>query len=188
MNLLILVVHQLLYQGMFVAKNLLLKKKLGKSIRGKNREATVAILFFVIFIGLSLAYASKIFTWGYVAILPEDFTTIIATTFLISSLLIALLALIGLRDSWRVGVQENQKTELITSGIYAFSRNPYFVSYLLLFAGYTILLSNLVLLGLSIIGFISIHMMILKEEEYLRATHGEVYIKYCEMTARYLLF
>lgn len=187
MHLLILIVHQLLYQGMFVAKNFLLKKKLGKSIRGKNKEATVAILFFVVFIGLSLAYASKLITWGNVNVLPAEITTIVATTFLVSSLLVALFALIGLRDSWRVGVQENQKTELITSGIYAYSRNPYFVSYILLFLGYTLLLSNLILLGLTVAGFISIHMMILKEEQYLRSTHGEAYKEYCEKTARYML-
>jgi len=82
---------------------------------------------------------------------------------------------------------ENQKTKLITSGIYRFTRNPYFVSYLLMFASYTVFLQNLILLGLSILGFIFVHTMILREEKYLYSVHGDNYVRYTSKVPRYLI-
>jgi hypothetical protein len=38
-NLLIIVVHQAVFQGMFFAKNIVLHRRLGVPIRGTNREA-----------------------------------------------------------------------------------------------------------------------------------------------------
>ena len=93
----------------------------------------------------------------------------------------------NLQDSWRVCVLENQKTELITSGIYRFTRNPYFVSYLLMFAAYTVLLQNLILFGLSIVGFLFVHKMIMKEEEYLYSVHADAYVQYKMKVPRYII-
>ncbi|MDM8541375.1 hypothetical protein QUF90_09820 [Desulfococcaceae bacterium HSG9] len=40
---LVILLHQLIFQGMFVMKNIILHRKIGKQIRGKNIEATVSI-------------------------------------------------------------------------------------------------------------------------------------------------
>ena len=93
----------------------------------------------------------------------------------------------NLKDSWRVGVLEDQKTELVTTGIYRFTRNPYFLSYFLMFAAYTVLLQNLTLLGLSILGFLFVHKMIMKEERYLYSVHGDVYVEYKTKVPRYVI-
>jgi protein-S-isoprenylcysteine O-methyltransferase Ste14 len=61
------------------------------------------------------------------------------------------------------------------------------VAYLLLFAGYTVALQNLVLLALSLIGFGMVHAMILREEKYLTRTHGDTYLHYRQRVPRYLL-
>ena len=41
--------------------------------------------------------------------------------------MLGILALIAMRNSWRVGIKYDQKTDLVISGIYRFSRNPYFL-------------------------------------------------------------
>ncbi|MEH6518883.1 MAG: hypothetical protein V7742_19565 [Halioglobus sp.] len=46
--------HQLLFQGMFFAKNILLERRLGQPIRGFNLEANLSIAFFVLFISVAL--------------------------------------------------------------------------------------------------------------------------------------
>ena len=94
--------------------------------------------------------------------------------------------MVNLKDSWRVGVLEDQKTELITSNIYRFTRNPYFVSYFLMFASYTVIQQNLILLGLSLLGFLLIHKMIIKEEKYLYTKHGDTYLQYKKKVPRYI--
>lgn len=40
---------------------------------------------------------------------------------------IFLTSVLTMRDSWRAGIPDRDKTELITSGIYAYSRNPAFL-------------------------------------------------------------
>ncbi len=102
------------------------------------------------------------------------------------SLLIAAASLFHLGDSWRVGVLEEQKTQLVTTGIYAHSRNPYFVSYIIMFAAYTILAQSAILLAMLLASVALIHAMIKKEEQYLLASHGQAYEEYMQNVGRYL--
>ena len=184
---LLILIHQLLFQGMFFAKNFILKHKLGKPIRGFNLEANLSISFFVLFIGLSIYLAMSGGNPGGLNLIPASIAGLIGLLLMLANLAVGLASLKDLGDSWRVGVIEEQQTRLIESGIYRFTRNPYFVSYLLMFAAYTVLLQSLVLLVLSFIGFGMVHAMILKEEKYLAKTHGEVYQQYRRRVPRYFL-
>ncbi len=67
------------------------------------------------------------------------------------------------------------------------SRNPYFLSYLFMFAAYTVLLQNILLLGLSVIGFMLINSMVNTEEKYLQRVHGEAYLQYKRKVPRYFI-
>ena len=42
-------------------------------------------------------------------------------------------SVLTMRDSWRTGVPDDKKTELVTSGIYAYSRNPAFLGFDLIY-------------------------------------------------------
>ena len=183
----IILLHQLLFQGMFFTKNLLLRMKLRKPIRGNNREASLAVAFFVLFIVIALYLAWTDSDFGALRIFPDTVSTGLCLLLLGFNMVVAALSLKDLGDSWRVGVIQEQQTELIESGIYRLTRNPYFLAYLLMFAAYIVLLQNLVLLALSFIGFFMVHSMILKEEAYLKTTHGQAYRDYQRRTPRYLL-
>jgi protein-S-isoprenylcysteine O-methyltransferase Ste14 len=119
--------------------------------------------------------------------MPASIALLISLLLMLANLAVGLASLKDLGDSWRVGVIEEQQTQLIESGIYRFTRNPYFVAYLLMFAAYTILLQNIILLVLSCIGFGMVHLMVLKEEQYLATTHGEDYQQYRARVPRYFL-
>ncbi len=183
----IILIHQLIFQGMFTAKNIYLRRNTRKQIHGKNKEAVNFIFFSALFIGVAFASAFLEQPLGKVQLLSSFFSMTLGILLLSLNLIISIASLISLRDSWRVGILEDQKTELIVTGIYRFTRNPYFLSYLLMFAAYTILLQNLVLLGLSIAGFFLIHKMIRKEEEYLYSVHGDAYIRYKRDAPRYII-
>jgi len=183
----IILLHQLLFQGMFVIKNVMLYKKLGMQIRGKNAEATASIAFFTLFIVLAMLIAVFKPAVGEVHVLDNVLSFAAGLLLLLLNLLLSAASLIGMRDSWRVGVLEDQKTELITTGIYRFTRNPYFVSYLLMLIAYALILKSMILLGLCVIGFLLVHRMILKEETYLRSVHGDEYAEYQKRVPRYLL-
>jgi protein-S-isoprenylcysteine O-methyltransferase Ste14 len=183
----LILLHQLLFQGMFVAKNLVLRRRLGQPIRGANREANRAIALIAVFITLSLALSLGLLTLGHINLLPTGAARGIAIALLAANLLVSAASLRDLGDSWRVGVIEEQQTALVDTGIYGRSRNPYFLAYLLLLAAYTVLLQNVLLLLLSLLGFYMIHAMILREEEHLARLHGEEYEKYRRTVARYFL-
>lgn len=180
----IILLHQALFQGLFMAKNISLKIKLGKPIRGNNAEANRAVGFFILFIALALYLAATDRGSGIPAF---GLITGLSLALLGLNLIVAIASLRDLGKSWRVGVIEEQQTTLIEEGIYRYSRNPYFVSYLLLFAAYTLLLKSMLLLVLSLIGFALVHAMIRREEAYLDRVHGQTYLRYKQRVPRYLL-
>lgn len=187
-NFLIILIHLILFQGMFFAKNILLSRKLKIRIRGRNREASVAIMFFGFFIVCSLVVSCIDNPIGYLDLPGSLLITGAALILLVINLIVSATALLAMKDSWRVGVIEEQRTELVEKGIFKVSRNPYFVSFLIMFIAYAMLLQNAVLLVLSVIGFYLVHSMILKEESYLENVHGGKYLEYRKRVPRYLIF
>ena len=91
-----------------------------------------------------------------------------------------------MRDSWRAGIQDRDKTELITSGIYAYSRNPAFLGFDLMYLGTFLLLGNWLTGLCSAFAILTLHLQILQEERFLEAAFGEPYRRYRTQTARYL--
>lgn len=184
----IILLHQILFQGIFIYKNLFLRKKLGIEIRGRNVEALAAQVLFAGFIAVALGISLFDITFGQILIVNQDATLTIALILMVLSLGISAASLIHLKDSWRVGVLENQKTELITTGIYSYSRNPYFVSYIIMFVAYTLILQNAILLVFLFVNLAINHKMILKEEAWLQSNHGEKFLTYKQHVPRYLIF
>jgi hypothetical protein len=90
---LLILIHQLLFQGMFVAKNYLLKHKLGKPIRGFNLEANLAISFFVLFIGVSLYLAMSGGNPGNLNLLPASMALLIGLLLMLANLAVGLASL-----------------------------------------------------------------------------------------------
>ncbi len=161
------------------------------NIRGKNIEATSSILFFGL--TFTIVFLSLLFSRVKNLLIPIEFFSnnyfiALGVLLLFFNLIVASLALIQMKDSWRVGIKESDKTVLIKEGIFGYSRNPYFLSYILLFIAYTILIANVAVLISSLISVFFIHKMILKEEEYLEKIHRENYINYKKRVPRYFIF
>lgn len=95
------------------------------------------------------------------------------------------LATITMKNSWRVGIPD-EKTALVTNGIYRWSRNPAFVGFDLLYLSMCLLFFNIPLLVVSVWAAVMLHLQILQEEDHMRKTFGEDYIAYMKQTFRYL--
>ena len=93
-------------------------------------------------------------------------------------------AIICMKTSWRVGIPE-EKTNIITSGIYKISRNPAFVGFDLLYISILLIFFNIPLLIVSIWAFVMLHLQILQEEKWLKETFKEEYITYSNKVRRY---
>lgn len=99
---------------------------------------------------------------------------------------IFLLSVLCMKDSWRAGIPDKDKTKLVTTGIYKYSRNPAFLGFDFMYIGVLLMYGNLLTLGFSIFAMVMLHLQILQEERYLESTFGAVYKEYKSQVFRYL--
>ena len=100
--------------------------------------------------------------------------------------LIFLISVLCMKDSWRAGIPDSGKTELVTDGIYAYSRNPAFLGFDLQYVGVLLLYCNLLTAAFTAFAIAMLHCQILQEERYLTAAFGEEYLEYQRRVFRYL--
>jgi protein-S-isoprenylcysteine O-methyltransferase Ste14 len=93
----------------------------------------------------------------------------------------------NMKDSWRIGIDSEMKTALITGGLFSFCRNPIFLGMLLALAGLFMVTPNALTLIFWLVGNILIQLQIRLEEEYLSRQHGEQYDEFCKKVPRRLL-
>lgn len=93
-----------------------------------------------------------------------------------------------MRDSWRAGIPDADKTTLVTKGIYRLSRNPAFLGFDLIYIGTLIAFFNWVHLAFCLFAVVMMHLQILEEERFLPQAFGKSYAEYRQRTARYFLF
>ncbi len=101
---------------------------------------------------------------------------------------IFIIAMVTMRDSWRAGIPEKDKTGLVTDGIYRFSRNPAFLGFDLMYTGILAAFFNYLHLIFVLYAVIMLHLQILQEEKFLTATFGDTYTEYKKKTGRYFIF
>lgn len=95
-------------------------------------------------------------------------------------------AMLTMRDSWRAGVTE-EKTALVTQGVYEFSRNPAFLGFDLVYIGVLLGFWNPPLFLLTVFAVTMLHLQIIWNEEPAMIGHfGESYKAYQKRVCRYL--
>ena len=100
--------------------------------------------------------------------------------------LIFLISVLCMKDSWRAGIPDRDRTELVTDGIYAFSRNPAFLGFDLQYIGVLLMFCNLLTAAFTVFAVSMLHLQILQEERYLTAAFGPEYLQYRRHVLRYL--
>jgi protein-S-isoprenylcysteine O-methyltransferase Ste14 len=96
-------------------------------------------------------------------------------------------AQLAMGASWRIGVREDERTELIQQGPFRWVRNPIFTFMVVAAAGLVLLVPH----GLSVLAMLCLALAAqlqvrCAEEPYLRRAHGERYIAYCRRVGRFL--
>ena len=177
----------ILFYAIYFAKMLAQRKRgiqtrqLGKGKTGEIRlvEVVLSIATFVI---VPIQLLSLIFGWNF----APGFLRIIGIFLGFAGDFLFLAAVITMRDSWRAGIPSEDKTELISDGIYGYSRNPAFLGFDLMYIGILLAYFNALMLPFTILTVVALHLQILQEEKYLSGAFGMEYMNYRERTARYL--
>ena len=89
-------------------------------------------------------------------------------------------------DTWRIGVNRNEKTSLITNGPYRKIRHPIYSFQLLMLLGVCVLLPSPLFLATLAFHFVCVILKARDEEAYLTSVHGAVYREYTPRTGRLL--
>ena len=150
-------------------------------------------IFLVIFILFISELVKPAFNFTY-SVLPEFLTQkvfnyislkVLGTALITISLIFMAFTLYNFSKSLRFGMDSKNLGKLITTGIFSISRNPFFISIILYFAGIALIYPNLFFIAMAVLTTISIHFFILKEEEFLRKNYEEEYKKYTKNVMRY---
>ncbi|TFV45439.1 isoprenylcysteine carboxylmethyltransferase family protein [Blastococcus sp. TF02A-35] len=93
----------------------------------------------------------------------------------------------GMGASWRIGVDDAERTELVTSGVFAHVRNPIFTAMVLAQAGMVLLVPSWVGAAALLALVVAVQLQVRAvEEPYLSRVHGRTYAGYAARTGRFL--
>ena len=145
-------------------------------------------VFFAAGIALSLAAAlGEAAGWVPPLWEPGSATTVVGSVVTLTGIAATYVAQVSMGDSWRIGVQEGERTRLVAEGPFAVVRNPIFSCMLLTAAGLVVLMPN----SLSVASFLALLIAVdlqvrFVEEPYLLRIHGQQYRDYCSRVGRFL--
>jgi protein-S-isoprenylcysteine O-methyltransferase Ste14 len=115
-----------------------------------------------------------------------EFAPWIGVAFCTAGLGLLLWSLISFGRSFRVGIDTDRPDRLVTTGIFALSRNPIYVAFASVLLGQFLIFLNWILLVYIGAATWLFHRQVLREEEYLKKLYGEEYADYCGRVRRYL--
>lgn len=104
----------------------------------------------------------------------------------IAGISLFIVSTVTMKDSWRAGISFIDKTKLVTTGIYSYSRNPSLISFYLLYIGFLFIFFNWVLFAITAFTMLMFHLQIVfVEENFLTNTFGIEYLDYKRCVNRY---
>ena len=91
-----------------------------------------------------------------------------------------------MQKSWRIGIDEDVKTELVQTGLFKLSRNPIFLGMRVMLLGLFLVLPSAATLVILFVGDLLIQIQVRLEEEFLTRTHGKTYLAYQKQVRRWI--
>ncbi len=89
-------------------------------------------------------------------------------------------------DTWRIGINQKEKTTLVERGPYRVIRHPIYAFQLVMLAGAALLLPTLLSFVILVLHLICALIKAVDEENYLKTVHGQTYVDYMSRTGRLL--
>jgi protein-S-isoprenylcysteine O-methyltransferase Ste14 len=146
----------------------------------------------LVFVAIALAVLLWVFVeparlWmGPLAWLERQPVQIAGAALMAISLVWVLAAQAQMGASWRIGIDDENPTDLVARGIFARSRNPIFLGMRASLAGLFLMMPNAVVLACWLVGDVLIQVQVFLEEEHLERQHGDAYRRYRTATPRWL--
>ena len=174
--------------GMVLTRVLLLKKRGISAMQFGKIDRTDFLIppFALIYFYLVFAAAFQLPTVSRQEFFHSTLVAWAGVFFCLAGLGLLLWSIISFSQSFRVGIDTEQPGILITSGAFAFSRNPIYIAFTLTLLGQFMIFPNWILLVYTGAALWLFHRQILREEVYLEKHYGMEFARYCNLVRRYL--
>jgi protein-S-isoprenylcysteine O-methyltransferase Ste14 len=177
--------------------HLLIRRKVNPITLGRVKKGGTGLMEVLLFAGVNLWAVAVVicavslerppFAWPCSVRLVDAMPAkLLGVAMIICAFVLFVLALRALGNSWRLGIDENHSGRLVTTGIYAYSRNPIYLFFDLYFLGTFLINGGLFFLVMTVLVALNLHYQILQEERFLARAHGATYEAYRARTARYV--
>jgi len=161
---------------------------------GKNDNAhdyigfIMKVLIVLLFVAvLTYSMSEKMYSYLVpISYLQTQILTITGLALIHIALVWISIAQYQMSNSWRIGIDEKNKTKLVTEGIFSISRNPIFLGMIISVLGLFFIVPNALTFFLTITTYIIIQIQIRLEEEFLQKQHAQEYVNYKLKTKRLL--
>ncbi len=174
--------------GMVLTRVIMMRRKGVEAMKFGNIDKTDFFIppFALFYFYLVFAAA---FHWPTVSMqefFQSDATAWVGVAFCLAGLVLLLWSLISFGQSFRVGIDVEHPDKLITTGVFAFSRNPIYVAFASILIGQFLIFPNWILLAYVGAATWLFHRQVLREEEFLNQRYGREYTEYCSRVRRYI--
>lgn len=142
--------------------------------------------FALFYLYLIFAHAFGWPTPSYTQLLSETWPAWLGVFFCAIGAGLMLGSLVSFGTSFRVGIDTEQPDKLITTGVFAITRNPIYVAFGFVLAGEFLIQPTWVMLAYMVAGFALFHRQVLREEAFLRERYGADFQAYAARVRRYL--
>jgi protein-S-isoprenylcysteine O-methyltransferase Ste14 len=142
-----------------------------------------ALIFGVIAVhSLSATYYEYLLPVGW---LEKEWLRLVGIGLLLLSLVWTVVAQAQMGDSWRIGIDAENETKLVDSGVYRLSRNPIYLGMMLTLLGLFLIIPNALTLLSLVMGTVLMGVQIRLEEEFLARAQGAEYQRYLQSVRRW---
>ena len=180
----------------FVLRSVILWKQTGvnPSVFGNTEKAHdyIGRVYKVMVLGTWISIGCfSFFPAQYLYLMPMDYLEyeplrLAGLFLLIISFLWTSVAQYQMSKSWRIGIDYNEKTELIDHGLFNYSRNPIFLGVLVSYLGTFLIIPNVLSFSILLVTFVTIQTQVRLEEEYLEKVQGQSYLEYKAKVRRWI--
>ncbi|MFS4472967.1 methyltransferase family protein [Chryseobacterium sp. T20] len=146
------------------------------------------LVLFALFIYtiLLLFFPKDIFPAFKINVLEYDLFQYTGIILMIFALIWMIIAQLQMKNSWRIGIDGSTKTDLVTHGLFRFSRNPIFLGMTISLVGFFLAFPTVIAFAFLLTGSILMQIQIRLEEEHLLKEHGQIYSTYKKKVKRML--
>lgn len=198
------IIEGILVATLFLGYPLLwaIKRKQQQALTGKNPEvmyhdqrptqfyfarlSKVMTAVVILLILLHTAGLNDILGFYYVSFLDVVWINGLGFVVGLIGLTLCWLAQRTMGNAWRVGIDKENETPLLMSGVFQFIRNPTYSGLFLLCFGVWLIFPTFSFLTWCLLFFVMIEFQVREEEEHLLTLHGETYQNYTTATKRYI--